>query len=144
MKSERLSNLTQIAEIVGSVGVVVSLLYVGYEISQNTREVQASNRQAIAGRVQEFTLTVASTPKLALALSGEVDPDTLPTDQRTQLAYYLIAFFGNSEDAFHQYADGLLTEEYWEARAAIRIFQAKARRAISTGPATSSSSRRAS
>ncbi len=70
-------------------------------------------------------MTVASTLKLALALSSEVDSDTLPTDPRTQLAYYLIAFFGNSEDAFHQYADGLLTEEYWEARAAITIFQAE-------------------
>ena len=113
MKSERLATWTQAAEILSSVAIVVSLIYVGLEIAQNTKEVRASNRQSTAGRVLDFALTVATNSDLALMLSNTypIDLASLPPDKRSQLTNYMVAFFINAEEAYHQYTEGLLDEE---------------------------------
>ena len=123
----KLEKWALIAEIVGGVGIVISLIYVGYQISQNTAEIRASNRQSTAARVQDFALVAASNPDLALAADGDADPEALTPIQLEQAAYYNVAFFRNSEEAYLQFSDGLLSEEYWETRAVVTINRAKGR-----------------
>ncbi len=56
MVKKQLSDWASIAEIIGAIAVVMSLLYVGYEIQRNTKVGLASNRQEIAARAQELAL----------------------------------------------------------------------------------------
>ena len=117
--NKKLSDWASIAEIVGSVAIVISLIYVGVEINQNTREARASNRQSTSERVQDLTLMVATNPLLAEMLTGETDWATVSPVQATQFEYFLIAYLRVSEEAYLQYLDGLLPEASWEARAGI-------------------------
>jgi hypothetical protein len=121
----KLEKWALLAEIVGAVAIVISLVYVGYEVSRNTAEIRASNRQSTAARVQDFALMAANNPDLALAADGRTDPDTLTPIQLMQANWYNIAFFRNSEEAYLQYLDGLLSEEYWNTRAVVTISRAR-------------------
>ena len=61
MAKKQLSDWAAIAEIIGAVAIVFSLLYVGFEIQRNTKVGLASNRQEIAARAQELALYSAET-----------------------------------------------------------------------------------
>jgi hypothetical protein len=45
--NQRLSDWASIAEVVSAVAIVLSLLYVGYQIRENTIEVRETNRQQL-------------------------------------------------------------------------------------------------
>jgi len=47
MKNEKLQEWALVAEIVGAVAVVVSLIYVGVSVRQNTDAILVANHQAI-------------------------------------------------------------------------------------------------
>jgi hypothetical protein len=55
MRRLTLGEWASIAEIVSAVAVVISLIYVGYQINQNTEEVRASNRQELVDRAVDAT-----------------------------------------------------------------------------------------
>lgn len=123
----KLKKYALIAEIVGGVAIVLSLLYVGYEVAQNTAEVRATNRQSTARGVQDFALAVATTSELAEVVGFDIDPESLTETQQVQLNYFNVAFYRSSEEAYLQYLDGLLSEDYWSTRAGITIARTRAK-----------------
>lgn len=112
---EKLQEYALMAEIIGSIAIVVSLLYVGLEINQNSKEVRASNRQSISSRVEIFTLAVANNPMMFAPFEG--DYEDLPEERQVQLSLFNAAMFRNTEEAYLMYLEGLLSEEYWLTRA---------------------------
>lgn len=103
------------AEIISSIAVVISLLYVGYEIRQNSEQVRVANRQSIASRVEQLTLAVANNPDITGTLENE-DPENLTQYRSRQLGNFNGAFFRNIEEAYLMYLEGQLSEEYWLTR----------------------------
>ena len=49
MRRLSLSEWASIAEIIGAVAVVLSLIYVGVQVQENTSEVRESNRHSAEG-----------------------------------------------------------------------------------------------
>ena len=121
----KLKKWALIAEIVGGIAIVISLIYVGYEISQNTSELRASNRQSIAERVEDFAIAAASNPELAAVMGREVDPASLTPVQQQQLTMYNVAFYRSAEEAYLQFLDGSLSDEYWNTRAVVTVSRTK-------------------
>jgi hypothetical protein len=58
----------QIAEAIGLICVVGSLIFVGLEQRQNTIAIRAANNSSFATGFQDLNLVVASSPSLAKAL----------------------------------------------------------------------------
>ena len=54
-----------VAEIVGSIAVVITLVVLIFEVRGNTDAILAGNRQSVAARTGDFALTVAGNPELA-------------------------------------------------------------------------------
>jgi hypothetical protein len=59
------SAIGAIAEIIGAAGVVVSLMYLAYQVRQNTRATKAGTRQALADGVQRLASDVVEVDDIA-------------------------------------------------------------------------------
>jgi len=121
MANKQLSDWAAIAEIVGAVAVVFSLLYVGFEIQRNTKVGLASNRQEIAARAQELALYSAETGIYGLLFDESADTAELTAADQDRLTAYIGALLRTTEEAFLLNRDGLLDDEYWKTRAAVMI-----------------------
>src|SRR5436190_11128897 len=48
--------LANVAQVISAIAVIISLLYVGYQIKQNTDEIRSANRQQLLSRSMSVTL----------------------------------------------------------------------------------------
>jgi hypothetical protein len=79
-----------IAQVLSAGAVVISLLFVGLEIRQNTEAQRSQTQQALADSHQEFIMSLAGDPSLAqawLAIWGANDDGVQVSSLDTQRAY---------------------------------------------------------
>jgi hypothetical protein len=119
MNKLRLSDWASIAEVIGAVALVISLIYVGYQIKANTIEVRATNRQELVSRSLIATHTAASSPELARALAKAAEGETLTTLEMAQYTYFVRGMQYDIQEAYLLYIEGRLDEAYWLTRASI-------------------------
>ena len=115
MKLERWALL---AEIVGSVAVVVTLAILILEVRENTEESRAANRQRVINDLREQLLVRAQSPSLAAALAAAEAGHELTPAEYSQYIGYLFAVIKSVEEAYFQYADGRLDKAYLDTRIA--------------------------
>ena len=115
----RLSEWANIAEMVGAVAVVVSLLYVGIQINANTVEVRAASRQQLINRSFIATHNVATSPELAGVLTKVAEGTQLTAQELTQYSYFVRGMLYDIQEAYFLYSEGRLDEGYWQTRIAI-------------------------
>lgn len=112
-----LSDLASFGSLISGLAVLVSLVFlyfqlrqVGAQVQQAERNRQASIRQGRATRVVNMNLA-ATEPSLADVLAKVVTGTTGMTSmQLTQFSVYCRATFLNGEDSFFQHKDGLLSD----------------------------------
>ena len=104
-----------IAEILGAVAVVVTLLYLSAQTrylatqtQQNTAAIQASVRQAMLSEDRESLYKIIEYPFLGRACG-------LTEEQKVQTRAYLFAFLRMRENYWIQYRNGVLDESTWES-----------------------------
>jgi hypothetical protein len=114
-----LSDWASIAEIIGAIAVIFSLLYVGVQVQENTSEVRASNRQALIDRSSDAVLGVAGNPELAQAISKSAAGAPLAPAELTQYQYFVRGMLYDIQEAFLLHEEGRLDDEYWHTRVAI-------------------------
>jgi hypothetical protein len=61
----KLSEWAAVAEVMGAIGIIATLIFVGTEIQQNTEAIRTSTVQAIADQDSTLSLTLATDDKLA-------------------------------------------------------------------------------
>lgn len=113
----KLDKVASIAEIVSAIAVVVSLLYVGYEVRRNTTAVKSTAYQAIHDAEDSFWLSLSDNAELsALWQSGlELGLDALRPEQRSQFVVTgrrLVYLFQN---VHYQRRKRVVDDELWGA-----------------------------
>ena len=104
-----------IAELVGAVAVVASLVYLANQIRHNSRSVEAATSHAIARARNELNIAVATSSELSeILFRGAGDYDSLKPEQRLRYSMCMISNLNVFEDAFVQYSKGLASAEFWE------------------------------
>ena len=104
-----------VAELVGAVGVVASLVYLGSQIRHNSRSVEAATSHSIARARNEINMALAGNPELSdLLLRGAEDYGSLGLADRQRLDAYMAGMLNTFEDSYMQYSKGLVTKESWE------------------------------
>ena len=78
MRSLKLSEWANVAEIVASVVIVASLVYVGLEVNQNTRALQNESYQFVLTALREGNdLLVTDADFYRIFVTGEASPSEL-------------------------------------------------------------------
>ena len=102
-------------QLIGQVGVIASLLFVGLQIKQD-REIAASAAyQARSELAAEFYWTIATDPVASSVMSKVVSGDTNLTPEE-ELSGYWIWASGKEilQNSYYQYQRGYLDEEHWQ------------------------------
>lgn len=96
-----------IAETLGLVGVIGSLVFVGIEVRQSTIATRAATDAAIADSFRETNLVIASSPELARALTSVLDnPDGASAADRIQVLGIWRAVIHNWSNVHRQHLNG--------------------------------------
>ena len=105
-------NKRTIFEIFGLFSVIGSLIFVGAEISQNTKAVRWATHQAVSDQVSEYYLTIASDERLAnltaLALRDEISRNELSRADQLSVDLVIITGIRRVENIYLQYKNGIL------------------------------------
>ncbi len=112
----KLSEWANVAEIISAIAVVVSLLYVGYQINLNTQEIRVANRQELVTRAHTATMTWATSPELVRTLVKATKNEPMSDEERLMFTYAVRAVLYDVQEAFLLHREGRLSQKYWETR----------------------------
>ena len=109
-----LEELALLAEIIGGLGVIASLIYLALQIRQNTRTVAANTFQAISTASSNMGMQAIQTPGLTAVLTkAHTNYSELDTEEKMLLEVFLGSMLRNYENYYYQYRRGFLEEELW-------------------------------
>jgi len=112
--------IATIAEIVGAVGVIASLVYLAVQIRDNTRSSRIQQQQESTKQFVDFMDILLLNPDLAaLHDKGRDHPDKLDTEELLRFRRLLLRGFWYLSAQFHQYTLGALGEDEWSESAKI-------------------------
>lgn len=112
MTDRKLNQWVAIAEIVSAVAVVFSLIYVGFEIRQTTKESDADiQAELLTYTVQRRNLVIESSDLSSILVRGYQDPDSLTPDEALRFQYYIELFYVAWERAYFASEEGVFSTE---------------------------------
>ncbi len=105
-----------LAEIGSAIAVVASLIYVGYELNQNTSAVRASNWQAVLEYAYAPQLVVLQNADVAnILIKSRSTYDGLTEEERLRFDMYAQNSFHVWQAAYLYHQQGLLEDGAWES-----------------------------
>lgn len=109
-----LSDLAAVGSFVSGVAVLASLIFVGFQLRQNTQAVRAAASQAHSQNWQQITMSVVECADFAhIRRRGLVDIDSLTDDERVRFYAFAGATLRFFEGARLQWLHGQLDNEHW-------------------------------
>jgi hypothetical protein len=104
-----------LAEIGSAIAVVFSLLYVAYELNQNTNAVRGSNWQAVLDYAGTVDLVILQNPDVAnIMIKAGSTYDGLTEEEEMRFGMAATNTFQYWEAAYLYHRDGLLDANVWE------------------------------
>ncbi len=99
-------------ELAAALGVIVSLLFVGYEIRQNTQVARGQARQQLAALNQEWLVLQSQDAAFNdLWTRAWVEPDSALTPAESRRAQFMMTLnLRRLENVYFQHAEGLVDE----------------------------------
>lgn len=93
--------LGAIAEILGAIGVILTIAYLAVQVRQNSRQVASSLTESIRNGINETTRIMASNPETARVFRiGVQDPKSLSDSELYQFDALLTLTFYGQQQAF--------------------------------------------
>lgn len=114
MKKIKLSTFSDVSQIISALAVVVSLVYIGAQVNQNTKATQSAMRQSIADNDITYLMTSLDNSILAIASYKYENNIELSDLEMSQLVSRQHVNFRVFENAFFQYEQELLEPETWD------------------------------
>lgn len=118
--NEILQEYALIAQIISTIAVVVSLIFVGYQIRSNTKATQASTFHEITALDIQLLLNFANSKESSRTISNfRANPDSLSEEEFNQGFYLFAAEVRHVENLFLQHKNRMLNERDWHSRKAL-------------------------
>ena len=119
MENQNLQRWALIAEIIGGIAVVFSLVFVGLEVRQsseetalNTRAIEVNAYQDLIAQILLLNSLFIGDPALSELWASTYDCEELESRaDYEQLIRYFLSVRRHGDMAYHQYEQGLITED---------------------------------
>jgi len=109
-----LQSLANLSEVIGSVVVVISLIYLAVQVRQNTQAQRMENYSRGLDRLAAMQSMLSQGNELSLLLSrGAIDSSKLTSQERVRFTWALYEAFGAFEFMFHASKSNAIPEEVW-------------------------------
>ena len=115
MDGLNLESLANLGEFISAIAVVVSLVYLGHQVRQNTQSLRTENYARVLERVANLQARLSVDAVFSeLIARGAADPVRLTTGERVQFTWTFYEMFGAFEFMFHQATSNALPTEVWQ------------------------------
>ena len=119
--------ISAVAEIIGTLAVVISIIYLAVQVNQNTNASQGLNELELSKDLASWHVRPIENPGLRGAWNKAARGEELTEDEITQIMWFASEWFFLCEGWFQQYKRGLMSEIIWDtrAKAALGLFAIK-------------------
>ena len=104
-----------IAESVGAVGVVASLVYLALQVRQNTQQVRLSRFQEASSSLQDGFAPIYNPGNPAIWYKGQFKPDELDEQEAYIFRMFMERQLYNVQNIIYQHEHGLIDEAVFES-----------------------------
>ncbi len=104
-----------VGEVVGAIGVILTLAYLAVQIRHNTRTAQASTELEASKQLTSYVERVSRDlhiQKISDTVAAGNDKDLSP-EEHGQYCWLMAEFFHRAEGIFNQYEKGFISSESW-------------------------------
>ena len=109
-----LLTIVSLSQILGAVGGIASLIFVGLKIKDNSKAVRASTAQAVHDNYASWYMSLAADDKaLAACTQGSLDLKSISPSDKAQFTCVFMAFLSHTQNAYHQWKEGRLSDGLW-------------------------------
>jgi hypothetical protein len=109
-----LNDLANLGQVIGALAVVISLIYVAYQIRQNTNAVRSATAQAVHEHFSIWPNLVAADAELAqIAANGLRNYASLSEHEKVRFVATFMSFLSYSQSAFLKWRERLLKPALW-------------------------------
>jgi hypothetical protein len=105
-----ISELGSIGEFVGAIGVVLSLLYVGYQVRQNTKSLRVNSLLAVRQQTDGIANKLLQPGVASLYLRGLQDYPDMSPEEGLQFSWLAGTMLNNAEIEWNQEREGLTAQ----------------------------------
>ena len=103
-----------LAEALGALGVIVSLVYLATQVRSNTAAIRAGTAQEVTNRASEIAQAIALNPSATeIRHRGLHEPNALSDEERRRFNGMLLAIFRAYENVEYQFRKGFLDPGEW-------------------------------
>ncbi len=115
MNAGKVRDWAAYAEIIGTVAIVISLVFVVQSIDQNTRAVEAAQMNNIyAGWREAVIVPILNDPDLADTIAKARAGDALTAGEQIRWDMFIGAKMDNWSQMFNLHENGLISTEVWQ------------------------------
>ena len=107
----KLSDWASIAEIIAAIGVILSLIFVGQQISEGNLETRAATNQAVADSEAFMNATFANHSDTWTKVITGAPLETAAESRKGIILYNLLMV--HTENQYHQFKSGFLDAQSW-------------------------------
>lgn len=110
------NDLATWGQILSSIAVLITLIYLAVEVKQNTEALHAQTRQSLLAGGHAELFEMVEHPELILNF---IKPETLDAEDYVRLHSFLAAIMRGREFAWLQYRKGIIDEDQWQTELAV-------------------------
>ena len=103
-----LSSIADIADLLAALGVIASLLYVGYQVKETRKAVRAATAQARTDLGVQLITSRYTSDIAELLVKSQEKPDAVTKAEKIALTSFFSAHVRHAQNLFYQQQQGLL------------------------------------
>lgn len=112
----KLSEWASVAEIIGAIAVIFSLIYVGYQVNDNTSAIRSAAANDASVTMQTWYLEMGSNRQASdLWFNALTSPEPLPTHDEFQFMMMMHAVLLGMQNSYLLSQEGTIDAEFREA-----------------------------
>lgn len=116
MPSVNSAKVNEWVQIIGIFGVLAGLVFLSYEIQQNTRAVQNESYLSVMAMLTDQQMALTTDEDLnRIVMIGEVSPKVLTAEEWARFTQFIMPRFGVWEYLYLGRQDGSVTDTLWSA-----------------------------
>lgn len=111
-----LESLAHLADIAASVAVVLSLIFVGIQVRQNTRAIRATTYNAVVhNSIAILTPMYANAEFTEYLVRVQSNPDAATPAEKLRFHINMLTAFRHWDNLYYQFRNGMLEAEMWQS-----------------------------
>ena len=111
-----LDELGSLGEFIGAIAVVISLIYLAFQVRHNTRAIQSSTHQAVLDGIMRVSASLSDSEGMArISRKANEDYEGLTDDERIRFEAYADRTVANYETAFYNCQRSMIDPVIWKS-----------------------------